>query len=385
MAVVMESTIRHTTDWRFSTLASWLGVTSACAYYANSELALYLQVLVSSSILAILLYVLKQPNKYVYGVALSYFLLILAMMQLSSTSLVFIHLVMFTAVFSPHFSLPKILACVVAAMLVYGLTHYARWENGIPWITFTIWFFFCLMNWFVSRRIVESLNTHYESRQNYKELKATQHMMGAMHAAQERQNISRELHDSLGHKLTALSINLDFAKRAANEATVETLSLCHQLSQEVLAEVREIVSTQRNDKTILKQALEAICELTPNLRCDLQLSKETEQLPQDFALCVLRFTQEMISNTLKHTQANHFTLQVNVTHVNQHPQLIAKAYHNQPETHLPKQGNGLAGLNERMTQFGGEFSQHIEQETLINTMTLPLNLEENSHDKVPTS
>ena len=98
--------------------------------------------------LAILLYVLKQPNKFVHGVALGYFLLILAMIQSSSTSLVFIHLVMFTAVFSPHFSLPKILACVVAAMLVYGLTHYARWENGIPWITFTIWFFFCLMNWF---------------------------------------------------------------------------------------------------------------------------------------------------------------------------------------------------------------------------------------------
>ncbi|KTF08992.1 hypothetical protein [Pseudoalteromonas sp. H105] len=93
----------------------------------------------------------------------------------------------------------------------------------------------------------------------------------------------------------------------------------------------------------------------------------------------------MISNPLKHTQANHFTLQVNVAHVNQHPLLIAKAYHNQPETHLPKQGNGLAGLNDRMVQFGGEFSQHLEQETLINTMTLPLNVEENSHDKVPTS
>ncbi|MEI8607270.1 hypothetical protein [Pseudoalteromonas sp. B160] len=45
----------------------------------------------------------------------------------------------------------------------------------------------------------------------------------------------------------------------------------------------------------------------------------------------------------------------------------------------------MAGLNERMTLFGGEFSQHLEQETLINTMTLPLNLEEKSHDKVPTS
>lgn len=42
------------------------------------------------------------------------------------------------------------------------------------------------MNWFVSRRIVESLNIHYQSRQNYKELKAAQHMMGAMSAPQEK-------------------------------------------------------------------------------------------------------------------------------------------------------------------------------------------------------
>ncbi|MEL0606505.1 histidine kinase, partial [Pseudoalteromonas undina] len=74
------------TDWHFSTLASWLGVTSVCAYYANSELALYLQIIVSGSILAILLYVLKQPTKFVHGVALGYFLLICVLIQLSSTS-----------------------------------------------------------------------------------------------------------------------------------------------------------------------------------------------------------------------------------------------------------------------------------------------------------
>ncbi|WP_064435539.1 sensor histidine kinase [Pseudoalteromonas neustonica] len=368
----MVPNIRHTTDWRFSTLASWLGVTSACAYYANSELALLLQGGVSGAILALLFYVLKQPNKHVYIIALTYFLLTLGLMQLTSTSLVFLHLVMFTATFSPHFSLPKILCAVVSAMVVYGATHYTRWEASVPWVTFVVWFFFCVMNWFVSRRIVESLNMHYQSRQNYKELKATQQMMGAMSAAQERQNISRELHDSLGHKLTALSINLDFAKRTANPETVETLTRCHQLSQEVLEEVREIVSTQRNNKTILKNALEALCALTPNLQCDLQLDTQTEQLPQDYGLCVLRFCQEMISNTLKHTQANHITLSAKVTHIDQQTQLIAQAYNNQPETELPKQGNGLAGLKERMAQYNGDFTQYIEQGVLINTIALPL-------------
>ncbi|TMP64240.1 histidine kinase, partial [Pseudoalteromonas ruthenica] len=97
---------------------------------------------------------------------------------------------------------------VGAILSLYCALSFERWEGNIPWITIIVWSFFCLMNWFVSRRIIESLNVHYQSRQNFKELKATQSVMRAMSAEQERLNLSRELHDTLGHKLTALSINL---------------------------------------------------------------------------------------------------------------------------------------------------------------------------------
>ena len=83
-------------------------------------------------------------------------------------------------------------------------------------------------------------------------------MMNAMSAEQERLNLSRELHDTLGHKLTALSINLDFAKRKATPELEETLSTCHSLSQELLEEVRFIVSNQRSDPSLLKTSLEQV-------------------------------------------------------------------------------------------------------------------------------
>lgn len=166
------------------------------------------------------------------------------------------------------------------------------------------------MNWFVSRKIIQSLNIHYQSRQNYKELKATQSIMNAMSAEQERLNLSRELHDTLGHKLTALSINLDFAKRKATAESEENLTLCHSLTQELLDEVRSIVSTQRAEISLLRTSLEQVFKVTPQLACTLNLDKKLSYLNQNDSLCVIRFCQEMISNTLKHTQATEITFNV---------------------------------------------------------------------------
>ncbi|OUL59310.1 histidine kinase [Pseudoalteromonas ulvae] len=373
----MDTPIRHNTDWRFSTLTSWLAATGACAYYADSFLNLTILLGINVCILPLLLYVIKHPNKHVLPMAGCYFLLILCLLPFTSTSLVFIHLVMFTAVFSPHFALSRFVMAILGAMLVYGACHYDTWQGDIPWLMFIVWFFFCVTNWFISRKIVESLNMHYQSRQNYKELQATQQMMSAMSAKQERRAISRELHDSLGHKLTALSVNLDFAKRTAPTDLQTMLINCHQISQDVLEEVRDIVSTQREDKALLKEVIESICALTPNLKAHINIDKDSAYMSQDSTLCVIRFCQEMLSNTLKHTHATEITF--NVTLEEQHTMLSAEAFHNQPETVLPKPGNGLTGLAERVAQFNGHFTQAIENQVLINTINLPLCQSNHSH------
>lgn len=366
----MNTPIQHNADWRFSTLTSWLVATAGCAYFADSWFNLAILLCINIGILPLLLYVIKHPNNHVLAMASSYFLLILCLIPFTSTSLVFIHLVMFTAVFSPHFALSRFVIAILAAMLVYGACHYDSWQGDTPWLMFVVWFFFCVMNWFISRKIVESLNMHYQSRQNYKELQATQQMMSAMSAQQERLAISRELHDSLGHKLTALCVNLDFAKRTAPTDLQTMLTNCHRISQDVLEEIRDIVSAQREDKALLKDVLESTCALTPNLTAHINIDKDTAYLSQDITLCIIRFCQEMISNTLKHTHAKEITFNVSLD--KQHMIVIAEAFHNQPETLLPKPSNGLTGLAERVAQFNGQLTQTIDNQTLINTIKLPM-------------
>ncbi|WP_042150860.1 MULTISPECIES: sensor histidine kinase [unclassified Pseudoalteromonas] len=370
----MEHTIRHTTDWTYSTIASWLGVTIASLYYANSKMLLIAQIPVHLTILVVLWFVLKRPNDHVNFVSVSYFLLISCLIQLTSTTLVFIHLIMFTAIFSAHFKPLKMIVSVIAILAVYSITNFERWQGDIPWITLIVWAFFCMMNWFVSRKIIESLNVHYQSRQNYKELKATQSMMNAMSAEQERLNLSRELHDTLGHKLTALSINLDFAKRKATPELEETLSTCHSLSQELLEEVRFIVSNQRSDPSLLKTSLEQVFLATPQLKCQLNLNEQLKMLNQDDSLCIIRFCQEMISNTLKHTQATEITFDVCLQSklIEVESQVIVTAIHNQSEDAIPKPGNGLTGLKERMALIKGQFKQDIKEHRLVNEISFPI-------------
>ncbi|PAJ73116.1 histidine kinase [Pseudoalteromonas sp. NBT06-2] len=376
----MENTIRHTTDWTYSTIASWLGVTIASLYYANSQILLIAQIPVHLMILAVLWFVIKRPNDQVNIVALTYFLLIVSLMQLSTTSLVFIHLIMFTAIFSAHFSPIKMICSVIAILATYSITNFDRWQGDIPWVTLIVWAFFCLMNWFVSRKIIQSLNIHYQSRQNYKELKATQSIMNAMSAEQERLNLSRELHDTLGHKLTALSINLDFAKRKATAESEENLTLCHSLTQELLDEVRSIVSTQRAEISLLRTSLEQVFKVTPQLACTLNLDKKLSYLNQNDSLCVIRFCQEMISNTLKHTQATEITFNVELKFSDHTGELLDKdtltatAVHNQSEYVLSKPGNGLMGLKERIMLMNGKFKQEIIENRLVNEISFPIQL-----------
>lgn len=375
----MEQAIRHTTDWTHSTLASWLGVSVSSLYYAHSKSTLLLQLPLHLMILALLWFVIKRPNEHVNRASVTYFSLIILLMTLTSTTLVFIHLVMFTAIFCSHLSPARIIAFVGAILSIYCALNFERWEGNIPWITIIVWSFFCLMNWFVSRRIIESLNVHYQSRQNFKELKATQSVMRAMSAEQERLNLSRELHDTLGHKLTALSINLDFAKRKATSESVKTLSLCHELSQELLEQVRDIVSNQRRETSLLRASLEHVFSATPQLKCRLDLAEKLSFLDQKNSLCLIRFCQEMISNTLKHTQATEIAFDINVCaqQENKSYLVVATAIHNQSEQAIPKKGNGLKGLEERMAMVNGQFTQCIEASQLINKITFPLQLAHN--------
>lgn len=368
----MSDPIKHTTDWRFSTVASWLAVTVASLYYSEPQ-QIPFQLPIHAALCGVLWWIIQSPNQHTVPKSLCYFVLITALFPFTQTSLVLIHLVMFTSLFSVHFKPITVTGVVVVMLAVYSAFKFDAWQGQVPWATLAIWGFWGLATGIMSRRFVQSLNMHYQSRQNVKELQATQSMMTAMSKEQERLAISRELHDSLGHKLTALSINLDFIKRTAPNELQESLNTCHTLSQEILDEVRHIVSAQRQDIGLLKTSLLSIFNATPTLKCSLSLAPELARLDQQQSLCLIRFCQEMINNTLKHSNATEIEFTIALSDIEH--KIIATAHHNSPESKLPKAGNGIKGLQERVALLNGTFTQKITNSTLVSELCIPLHLD----------
>jgi signal transduction histidine kinase len=91
------------------------------------------------------------------------------------------------------------------------------------------------------RRRIDIAATHAE-------LLATRQLLGDAVRTAERVRIARDLHDAIGHHLTAIHLHLDLAKRQSGTPVAEPLEAAYALAQQLLAEVRRVVSTERTRK-----------------------------------------------------------------------------------------------------------------------------------------
>src|SRR5690606_3512456 len=89
-----------------------------------------------------------------------------------------------------------------------------------------------------------------EQRQLNAELRATRLLLAESARINERTRISRELHDLLGHHLTALSLNLEVAGHLTEGRAKEHVGQAHTLARLLLTDVREAVSHLRVEKAI---------------------------------------------------------------------------------------------------------------------------------------
>ncbi|HEX3141949.1 MAG TPA: histidine kinase dimerization/phosphoacceptor domain-containing protein, partial [Rhizobacter sp.] len=80
-----------------------------------------------------------------------------------------------------------------------------------------------------------------EQRRLNAELRATRVLLAESSRLSERLRISRELHDLLGHHLTALSLNLEVAGHLTEGKAQEHVRQSHTLAKLLLTDVREAV------------------------------------------------------------------------------------------------------------------------------------------------
>jgi signal transduction histidine kinase len=183
------------------------------------------------------------------------------------------------------------------------------------------------------------------------ELRATRALLAESSRLGERIRISRELHDLVGHHLTALSLNLEVASHLVSGQAHEHVRQAQSVARLLLSDVREVVSQLReNDSIDLTEALNTLIEGVPGLRIHLQLPPQFSIEDPRRAQLLLRCAQEIITNAVRHASARNLWLSFERT---DDQTLAIHARDDGRGAIQVRHGNGLNGMRERLSQFGG--------------------------------
>jgi signal transduction histidine kinase len=183
------------------------------------------------------------------------------------------------------------------------------------------------------------------------ELRATQALLADNTRIAERVRIARELHDLVGHHLTALTLNLEVATHLVDGKALDHVQQAHSLAKLLLADVREVVSDMRlDDKVDLAGALRTLVSGMPEPRIHLDLPPDLALTDPVRAQVLLRCAQEMITNSVRHARADN--LWIGLEHDENGVALTARDDGRGVKEVEP--GNGIRGMSERLKQLGGE-------------------------------
>ncbi|MGA9333005.1 MAG: sensor histidine kinase [Rudaea sp.] len=218
----------------------------------------------------------------------------------------------------------------------------------------TLYLGFSVFTYVTSLVAKQQTDSREELRRLNSELRATRTLLTESSRIGERMRISRELHDLVGHHLTALSLNLEVASHLVSGGAQEHVRKAQSVARLLLTDVREVVSQLRDDDAIdLTQALKTLVEGVPGLAIHLELPPRFAVDDPRRAQVLLRCAQEIITNTVRHADARNLWLRFERTASNE------LAIHARDDGHGAgnlRQGNGLTGMRERLVQIGGRLN-----------------------------
>ena len=210
---------------------------------------------------------------------------------------------------------------------------------------------------------------------------------------QERQRISRELHDTTASSLTALIANLALVGRSAaaldsraRKALSESLDLARQCVREIRT-VSYLLHPPLLDELGLASALRWYTEgfaKRSGVSIDLHLPAKLDRLPREAETALFRIVQEGLTNIHLHSGSPTATIrltreaselvgreQITLT-LRDEGRGIPSCVLEGPADNIQGLGVGIAGMRERVRQLGGRMKISTSNKGTTIQATLPL-------------
>jgi signal transduction histidine kinase len=189
-------------------------------------------------------------------------------------------------------------------------------------------------------------------------------------ALRERERLARDLHDSLGHNLVTLTVQLEAAERLCGVDPARAANLLvemKQLTRSSMEELRRSLAGLRTpglgDRP-LRQALQSLCSdlsQRSDLKIDCQIQDGTEHLPPAVSETLWRVAHEGLANAEKHAHAQSVRIDLQINNGSSlSREAILRVTDNggglPPGAEAIPGHYGLRGIRERVEGLGGAFN-----------------------------
>ncbi|MFJ1539140.1 sensor histidine kinase [Micromonospora chalcea] len=190
------------------------------------------------------------------------------------------------------------------------------------------------------------------------------HREAARQVEAERLRIAREVHDTLGHTMSVITLQSAVAGEAladSDPAQAESaLAAIRSVSGSAMAELRATLGTLRREPGPREPApgfdrLPALVEgvRQSGLKVDLRVDGPVDRLPAVVGSTVYRVVQEALTNVLRHAAATRVTVTVRATAGRLALEVVDDGRGGPPAGRADGRGQGLRGMAERVALLGG--------------------------------
>lgn len=209
---------------------------------------------------------------------------------------------------------------ITLVVIVLGIKQQQWWS--IPVMIFGNVLFYYGAHLVLKLNDQENLLKEQENQlfEQKKELQQAQYTMGTMkelYTLQERNRISREIHDSVGHSLSTIIIQLGAISKLSEENSPQVSQMSAQLREfavKGLQEVRTVVHDLKPEQLTKQQLTVALEEFIyetkqhSGVEFIFRQNKPTFQLTKEQELTIFRGVQEATTNAIRHGKATKITL-----------------------------------------------------------------------------
>ncbi len=252
----------------------------------------------------------------------------------------------------------------IMVVLAWGPVVQAGWQAGFS-LTLSVLPAVIFVALFV-KLLVREEEAHSQAEQLARDLEAANRQLSAYAAqaeelaiSKERNRLAREIHDSLGHYLTVINVQLQAALAVVDDdrqRAVTAVETAQQLTQEGLASVRQSVSALRESPLGDKPLAEAINALVKETQSagivvESEFLGQPRRLEAAAELALYRTVQEGLTNARKHSRASRVDLSLDYDDP-QRVRLVIKDNGVGAES-VDSGGFGLLGVRERVQLLGG--------------------------------